>query len=145
MIEGTPENQPTDRWEEREQRRAERREARRMRGQGGTWIFGAILVLLGIVFLLQNFGAAGINFNNWWALFILIPAFAAFERGTRQYREGGNKLTGRARSAFLSGLILLFVTIFFLFNLDWTYVGPILLILAGLAFLVNAMLSSRDR
>ncbi|MFN2147124.1 MAG: LiaF transmembrane domain-containing protein [Anaerolineales bacterium] len=144
MAENPPESQPTDRWEEREQRREARREVRRLRGQGGTWILGAILILLGIVFLLQNFGAAGINFSNWWALFILIPAFGAFERGAREVREAGGKLTGRARSAFLSGLILLFVTIFFLFNLDWVYVGPALLILAGLAFLANALLASRE-
>lgn len=126
----------------------DRRAARRQRieerraGRSGSWVVGAILILVGVVIMLQNL--TSFDLENWWALFILIPAFGAFERGAREVREAGGKLTGRARSAFLSGLILLFVTIFFLFNLDWVYVGPALLILAGLAFLANALLASRE-
>jgi len=140
MTEEQPESQPLDRYEERRQRREARRAARRMSGQG-AWIFGAILILLGGVFLLQNLGVTGIYFNNWWALFILIPAFGAYERGLHNFREAGNQLTAGARNGFFTGFILLLVTIIFLFNLNWTYVGPIILVLAGLGILVNGMLS----
>jgi hypothetical protein len=144
MTEQMPEKEPMDRFEARRQRRAARRAARGMGSQGGAWIAGAILILLGIVFLAQNLGVSGIYFNNWWAVFILIPALGAFERGIHYYREAGNQLTGQARSAFFSGSILLLVTVIFLFNLNWTYVGPIVLILAGLGFLVNGMLSRQE-
>ncbi|MCU0486847.1 MAG: hypothetical protein MUC85_12150, partial [Anaerolineales bacterium] len=42
--------------------RRERRAARR--GGEGAWIIGVVLVILGIVFLLQNMGA--VNLKNWW-------------------------------------------------------------------------------
>jgi hypothetical protein len=142
MTEQPPESQPLDRYEERRQRREARRAARRMSGQG-AWIVGAILILLGGVFLLQNLGVTGMYFNNWWALFILIPAFGAFERGLHSYREAGNQLTSGARNGFFTGSILLLVTIVFLFNLDWTYVGPIILVVAGVAILASTMLSNK--
>lgn len=139
MTEESPQNEPLDRFEARRQRREERRAARA--GGAGGWIFGIILVLLGVVFLFQNLGFSGIYFNNWWALFILIPAIAAFERGVRMYREAGNRLDGRSRGAFFSGLLLLLVTVVFLFNLDWTYLGPVLLILLGAGVLATGLLS----
>jgi len=140
MTEETPHEEPMDRFEEHWQRRETRRAARGMSGRG-TWIVGAILVLLGGVFLLQNLGVTGIYFSNWWALFILIPAFGALERGLHSFREAGNQLTAGARGSFFTGFILLLVTIIFLFNLNWTYVGPIVLVLAGLGILLNGMLS----
>mgnify|MGYP001316381740 CR=1 FL=1 len=42
----------------------------------GGWIGGAILIFIGTVFLLKNFGFPFPE--NWWAVFILIPAVAAF-------------------------------------------------------------------
>ncbi|HMN62375.1 MAG TPA: hypothetical protein PJ988_18560 [Anaerolinea sp.] len=39
-------------------------------------VFGVILILLGGLFLLQQY--THFDFRNWWALFILIPAFGAF-------------------------------------------------------------------
>ena len=39
-----------------------------------SWIGGVILVFLGVLFLLQNIGWLARD-GNWWAVFILIPAF----------------------------------------------------------------------
>ena len=142
MSENTPytpgpdASQPPSRWEEREARREARREAHGER----RWIWGAILILLGVIFLLQNAGIFLVN--NWWALFILIPAFGAFAAAWETYRGAGNRLTAGARGSAIGGFILLLVAAAFLFNFNWTFFWPLLIILAGIALLSNALLPS---
>jgi cation transport ATPase len=127
-----PEN--LDRHEERRQHREERRAAR----AGNSWIGGVVLILVGIFLLLQNLGASLLN--NWWALFILIPALGAFANAWRAYQEAGGHLTASARSSLFGGLILTLVAAIFLFNLSWGLLGPILLILIGIGIFVNVAL-----
>ncbi len=126
----------TSRHEERMQRREERWAARGSRG--GAWIFGAILIIIGIVFLLQNMNI--FILNNWWALFILIPAVAAFGSAWRSYQDAGGRLTGGARGSLIGGLVLVLVAAVFLFGLNWGVVGPLLIVLAGIGLLLNAFL-----
>ena len=135
---GSNQNQPE--YLNRYEARRQRREARRaMRGQyGGTWVGGAILILLGVIFLLQNMGA--LTLNNWWALFILIPALGAFGAAWRAYQAAGGHLTAAARGSLIGGLILTMVTAIFLFELYWGILGPIIIILAGIGLLLNAFL-----
>ena len=118
----------------RAQRRAERA-ARRAQGNG--WVGGAILILLGGIFLLQNFGV--VYAFNWWALFILIPAVGAFGAAWTAYRQTG-RLGIAARGSLIGGIVLSMVAVAFLFNLNWALVGPALLILAGFGILINVML-----
>ncbi|HVP20663.1 MAG TPA: hypothetical protein VMS73_02260, partial [Anaerolineaceae bacterium] len=42
------------------------------RSSSSGWIFGVVLILIGAAFFLQNFNL--LQINNWWALFLLIPA-----------------------------------------------------------------------
>jgi hypothetical protein len=116
--------------------RQERREARRSR-MGGSWVGGAILILLGVIFLLQNQGIT--TLQNWWALFILLPAFGAFGNAWRSYQEAGY-LNRSARNSLFWGLILTLVSVIFLLNLNWTWLGPAILIVMGIGILVNALL-----
>ncbi len=129
--------EPFDRREARRQRRAERLADP---SRAGTWIAGIILILLGGMFLMRNTGVYNFPFQNWWALFILIPAFGAFDTAFRIYRNAGNQLTSAASGSLLVGLVLTFVTIIFLFNMSWTLFGPILIILVGIGIIVNATL-----
>ena len=130
------------RYEERQARRAERRERRmeyrQARGMGGAWIGGAVLILLGMIFLLQNMGVMFIA--NWWALFILIPAVGAFGRAWNVYRFNGGRLTPAARSSLIGGLALTMIAAVFLLNLDFGIAWPILLILLGVGLLLNTLL-----
>jgi len=120
-------NPPSSRWEER--RRSHGRE---------PWMVGAILILLGVVFLMQNL--TGFYVNNWWALFILIPAFGSFSRGWQAMQNADGQLTSYSRGAFIGGLVLTAVAAILFFSLDWVIFGPILLIVAGVAMLLNAVL-----
>ena len=124
----------------RQSAREERREERRARrGTTGTaWIGGVILILLGIIFLLQN--VRGFYLNNWWALFILIPAIGSFASAWDIYQHNG-RLTGPARGALIAGCVLLLVTATFLFSLNWGLVFPLLLVILGFVLLLNSLLS----
>jgi hypothetical protein len=120
-------------------RREERHMRREARRQGGSPLIGGlVLIALGLIFLLQNFG--GMYLQNWWALFILIPAVGAFSNTWRVYQETGGHLTAPARGSLIIGLVLSMVTAIFLFNLNWSLLGPALLILAGIGVLINAAL-----
>jgi peptidoglycan/LPS O-acetylase OafA/YrhL len=137
MNEQSPINdpEPLDRREARRQRREERLEDP---SRTGTWTVGLILILLGGMFLMRNMGTFTFPLQNWWALFILIPAIGAIDSALRTYRHADNQWTASARGSLGVGIILTLVTIMFLFDLSWTYFGPALIILAGIGILVNA-------
>ena len=97
------------------------------------------------MFLLQNMGTYNFPINNWWALFILIPAFGAFERALRMYHEAENQFANQMNGSLLTGIVLLLVTAGFLFNIDWTYFGPVLIILAGLGILMSSIFAGKGR
>ncbi len=124
----------------RELRRQEREQRRAYRHSGwGAWWGGAILILLGIIFLLQNFGVTALE--NWWALFILIPAIGAFGTAWRFFQAAGGRLTAPARGSLIGGLVMAAISFAFLFNLDGQIFWPVLVILAGVGVLLNAFLS----
>ena len=122
----------------RSEREARREEQRARRGSsGGAWIGGAILILLGVIFLLQT--VSGIHVNNWWALFILLPAIGSFAAAWNSYQQNG-RLTKSARGALIGGFVLLLITATFLFNWNWGLVFPILIIVLGISLLLNSLL-----
>ena len=127
-----PQPEPMNRHEARRQRRAERL-ADPSRSTG--WIFGLLLILLGGAFLLQSTGIYNLPLKNWWALFILLPAIGTLESAWRAYTEAGNQLTSAATSALMVGAVLLLITFAFLFDISWTFFGPVLLILVGLGII----------
>jgi hypothetical protein len=126
-----------------EQRRAERwarREERWQRhaGRHYGWTGGAILILLGIVFLLQNMGY--LLLFNWWALFILIPAFFLFVGAWDSYQANG-RLTRSGAITLTWGCMFTVVAIVFLFNLNLGLYWPVLLIAGGVVLLATALLA----
>jgi hypothetical protein len=120
----------------REERRAAREQRRANRG--GAWVGGVVLILLGIVFLLQNMGMP--VFENWWALFILIPAVGAFSTAWTAYTRNDGQITGAVIGSLVTGIILTGLVFTFLFNFDLSRVGPIALILLGIGALASAVL-----
>jgi hypothetical protein len=140
---GAPASTPPPEYRDwREQRRAERwasREARWQRrvGRPYGWIGGAILILLGVVFLLQNMGIPFLA--NWWALFILIPAFWAFVAAWDSYRDNG-RLTRGGAGSLTGGILLTILALIFLSNLNLGLFWSVLLIVGGLVLLATVFL-----
>ena len=102
-----------------------------------SWIVGIVLVALGGILLVQRL--VGLQLTNWWALFLLIPAFGAFDSAWKRYRERGTVFSGSVTGSFVTGLSLLAVTAIFLLGLDWGTIWPIFIILAGVGALLGAI------
>ena len=143
-VEQAPVTTPTADWRElrRQERAAHRAERRAERwagrdAHGYNWMGGVVLILLGALFLLQNTGIID-GFENWWALFILIPAFGSFATAWRQFQEAGSQWTAAATGSLLSGLILSGITAMFLFGLNIGMWWPLFLIVGGIAVLLGA-------
>ncbi len=129
-------------WREmRRQERAEWRAARRQwRGNNG-WIGGAILILLGVIFLLQN---AGIFFaQNWWAVFILIPALGSLWTAYTLYRNTGEPGSPPFIGSLVIGVLLLLLALGLLFGIDAGFFLPVALILGGIGVLAVGILNPR--
>ena len=130
---------PTPDWRELRRQERDNRRAERHAGHDGSyrWIGGAVLILLGGLFLLQNTGLIQ-RFDNWWALFILIPALGAFATAWRLYQQSGNQWTSPATGSLLSGLILTGLVVMFLFGFNIGMWWPLFLIAGGIAVLLGA-------
>ena len=107
-------------------------------GRGPAWIGAAILIAIGLVYLFRHMGVHVPD--DWWAIFILIPAVASLVRAWQVYVRDG--LSGEAARALLGGLVLVAITLVFLLGLhvDWGLLWPVLLILIGIGALVRAYL-----
>jgi cell wall-active antibiotic response 4TMS protein YvqF len=102
-----------------------------------AWIAGGVLILIGIVFIVRN--VTGFSLDNWWALFILIPALGSLVTSFQMYERQGRRFTGASRGPLVGGLFLLGLTAVFLFKLDWSRIWPFILILAGLGLLLSSI------
>jgi|GEM_PF-660478 len=124
-------------WRElrRQERAAQRAEHRG--DHGYSWVGGIVLIMLGGIFLLRNAGVIE-NFDNWWALFILIPAVGSFAAAWRAYQQSGNQWTSTATGSLLGGLMLCSISAMFLFGLDIGMWWPLFLILGGVGALLGA-------
>jgi hypothetical protein len=102
----------------------------------GAWIPGIVLIIIGCVFLLQTTGA--LNMHNWWALFLLFPAAAAFATAWGIYHFYGS-FAWPARQSLIVGLVLTGICFAFLLGLEETLLLPIVLIGIGVSILVVAL------
>lgn len=99
-----------------------------------NWLPGVMLIAIGTIFLFTEL--THFSLNNWWALFILIPAFSNFGQAWRRYQQDG-RLSHAARGSLTGGLIIALIAFAFLFNLNWGLIWPIFLIIGGLSALLG--------
>lgn len=101
-----------------------------------AWLSGAVLILLGGLFLLHNAGVIA-TMGHWWALFLLVPVVITAGTAWTQYRSGGRRLTPAVSGSLITSLVLTAVAIIFLLDLSWGTVWPVFLIIAGVATLLQ--------
>jgi hypothetical protein len=104
------------------------------RSDAAPWVFGGILIVVGVFMLLRNM--LGLDFGNWWALFILIPAIASAAKAWQLYQTHG-EINEAVRGALVGSVILFFVFAMFFFGFNWAVLWPVLLIVAGISALVG--------
>jgi hypothetical protein len=110
----------------RQQRRANRR-----------IIWGILLILLGAIFLLQRMGVISTGFN-WWAIFILVPAFGALSTAWFAWEHKG-RFNHAVSGSLGGGLVILAVAFIFLFDLRWSIWWPLMLITPALAIIFSGI------
>jgi hypothetical protein len=125
----------------REQRRLERMARHEARwGKSGErrhgWLWGALLIVLGVALLYENLGIPFLT--NWWALFILIPAFWGYVGAWNRYQSNGMFTRGVAGS-LTGALLLTLLALVFLFNVELGVYWPLLLVVGGLALLATGL------
>src|SRR5258706_10279398 len=79
------------------------------RGIPARLIGGIVLIGLGVIFLLKQYGVDIPRFQNWWAFFILLPAICAFLTGYTAYQRACGWTNG-ARGEIACGRLIASVT-----------------------------------
>jgi len=114
---------------------SDEQESARPRSNSGSLLPGLLLVALGTIFLLSNL--TSFRLDNWWALFILIPAVQNFSSGLKQYRHSAN-FDRHVRARFFLAFFFTLLSLAFFLSLDFGLIWPAFLILAGLGILAGA-------
>ena len=130
MSQQLPPSSPLTPREERRQQRRQRRLAWRRRS---GWIGGAVLILLGVIFLLQN--VTTLEVYNWWALFLLIPTVVLWGQAYERYRQDVE--LRHIAGLILGGLVTLLLALSALLGLDMGLIWPLLIIAVGLVLLAS--------
>jgi hypothetical protein len=108
---------------------------RREQNNGAGWAL--ILILVGVIFLVQNLHIASFTFH-WWALFIFIPVIGSLSAAWNGFRRDGRittKVSGSLGSAVLIGT----VGTILLLGLDWAFWWPLVVMAVGLSMLLTGV------
>lgn len=105
---------------------------------GALWA-GVALIVVGLVFLAQNLDFVTFDFTNWWALFILIPAFGSFAGAWRTFQNNGGVFTSGMGGQLGGGIFFVVLAGFFLFDLSFGTYWPLLLIAIGVSGFLSAI------
>ena len=97
-------------------------------------VVAGVMILVGAVLLIGNI--TGNTFENWWALFMLIPVGFMFMAIQCDYQENG-RLTRKSSGAIIPAVILLAMVAIFLFDLSWSIFWPVSLVAVGMGMLLN--------
>jgi hypothetical protein len=108
------------------------------RGRSGGVVGGWVLIMVGLVFLADNFNIdlPLFGWHNGWALFILIGAAAPASRAIDRYRNVGT-IDGQVAHSMLSALAVVTVALMFLLDASFALWWPVFLIIGGLSMLAT--------
>lgn len=114
----------------------ESKPACRHRGRGAI---GLIVIAVGVLFLLRNFGIIlpFMQYHNWWALFILICAIGPLAYAAQRYRAQG-KVDGVVLHSLVSAAVIVTIALVFLLQLSWNRWWPLFIIFGGLWMVANS-------
>jgi len=108
------------------------------RGLSSNLWLGLIFIGGGAIVLLNQTGILSFELN-WWALFILFPAFGALNGAYNRYRATKNLFEMSVMMPTLIGLFMVALMFNLLlgngWNFNWSLFWPIILILIGLGMI----------
>jgi len=107
------------------------------RQSSSLWI-GLIFIGGGAIVLLNQLGILSVELN-WWALFILMPAFGALSGAYNRFRATNNLFETGVMIPALIGLFMVALSFSLLvgasWNINWSLYWPVILILIGLGLI----------
>ncbi|HJR10886.1 MAG TPA: hypothetical protein VJ823_05685 [Rhodanobacteraceae bacterium] len=109
-------------------------------------LFPAVAIIaIGVLFLANNLGynLGWFDHGNWWAVIILLAAFAPLTRAWEVYQARG-RIDAEAAYCLLCAASIVLVACMFLLRLDWGTWWPLFVILGGLYTLVPYRRRCRD-
>jgi len=106
-------------------------------------VWGLLLISLGVYFFLRELDIIDMGFN-WWAIFILLPAFGFFT-GAWELFWRKRRLNAAVRSSFGSGLIVLTVALILLLDLRWRIWWPMMVMVPGFAIFLGGFVDRSSK
>ncbi len=97
----------------------------------------AMLIMVGIIFLIQNLSPVPVHLN-WWAAFIYIPVLGSLATGFNAFQKSG-KFDAAVRSALGGVIVVGTVATMLLLGVDWRHWWPLMLIAPGLSMLIDGI------
>ena len=102
----------------------------------GNVTMAIVFIIVGIVLIASN--VSGFEFENWWVLFMFIPAAMFIKNIYDDYQMNG-RITARSTGAIIATLAVLATAATFLFEaITWGMIWPIGLIFAGIAIFLGS-------
>lgn len=104
-------------------------------GSNSNGIMAGVLIVVGVGLVLSN--VTGFSFDNWWVLFMFIPALTML-KAVRDDYQGNGRLTSRSSGALIASLAIFTTAFIFLFDLSWGDLWPVAFIFGGLSVLLSS-------
>lgn len=110
---------------------------REWKTQGG-WVMGIVVIAIGILFLLHNFGLrlAFLQYSHWWAVLILLCAIGPLSLAYKHYRTI-RRIDANTAHHLTSAAAILTIGFIFLLDLRWDRWWPLFVIYGGLWMLIR--------
>lgn len=97
----------------------------------------AMLIMVGIIFLIQNLSPVPVHLN-WWAAFIYIPVLGSLATAFNAFQKSG-KFDAAVRSALGGVIVVGTVATMLLLGVSWRHWWPLMLIAPGLSMLIDGI------
>lgn len=110
----------------------------------GGWLMGIVVIAIGVLFLLHNFGLrlVFLEYRNWWAVLILLFALGPLSLAYRHFRTVG-QIDADMAYHLTSAAAIVTVGLIFLLDLRWDRWWPLFVIYGGLWMLVRRRYPTR--
>ncbi len=100
-------------------------------------VFGAVMLIRNLGIDMDGLGLGFLRLDNWWALFMFLPAASILKNAYDAYQADGRQLTRSTRTQFTTGIVIVIFAVMFLFNLSVGTLWPVVVIAIGLLMLLN--------
>lgn len=109
-----------------------------VRRSGASWLCGLAMIALGVLLLLHNLGWWSFG-PRAWALLILLPGLGAGTTAMMLYRRAGDRATSAVVYSATTAAALSFISTMLVFELSWSLLWPMFLIIPGLVALFSCL------